>query len=251
MYEKELRVAIQAVKKAEKTFHRYFGTKTAVRKKNGDFRNLASFADRKIEEDLKKFLLEKFPSLGFLGEESGAVRAQAKFKWVLDPVDGTSNYLHGLPDCAIALALLKDNRPVLGVISAPILKKIYTAVLGQGAKLNGQQITVSKTKELKKAFAAFGWAKDRAFAARYFSKVIKQIFNARVAGSVSLALCQVADGSFDLFFGKKTENVWDYAPGQIILLEAGGVFQASGKKNILLAANKKMLKDAQGLLKQT
>ena len=93
MYEKELKIAIEAVKKAEPTFRKYFGTKTKVQTKEGNYRNLVSFADKKIETDIKKFLLNRFPQYGFIGEEYGGFNSNAEFVLVLDAIDGNSNYL--------------------------------------------------------------------------------------------------------------------------------------------------------------
>ncbi|MBI2637602.1 MAG: hypothetical protein HYW88_01755, partial [Candidatus Sungbacteria bacterium] len=115
MYQKELQIAIQAVKKSEPTFRKYFGTKTKVQKKGGNYRNLVSYADKKIEVDIKKFLMKIFPSYGFIGEENGGFNSKAEFVWALDPIDGTTNYLQGLPYCAISLALLRQGKPIVGV----------------------------------------------------------------------------------------------------------------------------------------
>src|SRR3989344_2517920 len=95
MYERELQIAIQAVKKAEPVFRKYFGTKPKVQSKGGDFRNIVSFVDRAIEKQLKDFLLKNSPNYGFVGEESGEINRGANFVWVVDPIDGTTNYIYG------------------------------------------------------------------------------------------------------------------------------------------------------------
>ena len=246
MYENELKTAISAVKKAEPTFRKYFGTQTNVQSKSGDYRNLVSYADKKIETDIKKFLMARFPDYGFIGEEHGTSNGGAEFVWALDPIDGTTNYLHALPDCTIALGLLRRGRPVLGVVFAPLHGNIYTAAKGRGAFRNGKRIRASKVGAIRNAFGAFGWGKEPRFAARHFPSLVRRTLKLRVAGSAALTFCQVADGTFDFFYGNIIPNVWDYAAGQIILEEAGGRLLTSKNAKTFVAANpalgKKFLK---------
>lgn len=248
MYSKELKIAIEAVKKSEPTFRKYFGTKTKVEMKGGNFRNLVSYADKKIETDIKKILLKQFPTYGFIGEELGNINTNASFVWALDPIDGTTNYLQGLPDCAISLALLKNSRPVVGVVSAPLLNRVYTANLKGGAKLNGKKIQVSKTKDLKFAFGSVGWGRDIEFAIKTIPLLLPKIRKLRVPGSAALGICYVASGNYD-FFVDKTMNVWDYAAGQIILEEADGKFYETKNPSLQIAANEKLVQKIFKLIK--
>lgn len=245
MYEKELKLAISAVKKAEKTFRKYFGTKTKVEHKNNNPRDLVSFADKKIERDIKKNLIKEFPHYGFIGEESGLMNPNAEYKWVLDPIDGTSNYLQGSSDCAISLALIKNNEPVVGVVLEPILEHLYTARKNAGAKMNGKTIHVSPISDPKKAYGSFGWGRDRNFAKKMFPKLVPVVGKMRVLGSAAVTLCDVAQGVSDFLIGSGMK-IWDYAASQIILEEAGGIFINSEKPAIQIAANpvlsKKLLK---------
>src|SRR3989344_2463648 len=159
-FDKELKIAVAAVKKSEKTFRKYFGTKIKTKIKEGDYRNLVSYADTKIESDIIKFVSRHFPHHAFHAEESGASGKNSKFLWVLDPIDGTNNYLQGVPECGIALGLLKNGQPVVSVVSFPILNKLYTASLTDKSKLNGKTIKVSKTKEVKHAFGSLAWGRN-------------------------------------------------------------------------------------------
>lgn len=242
MYEKELKIAIQAVKKAEKTFRRYHGTKTKVQIKGGNYRDLVSYADKKIEHDTKRFLLKKFPSYGFLGEESGTTNEAAEFVWVLDPIDGTTNYLQGLPDCAISLALLKNEKPVVGVVSAPFVSRFYTARYHGGAQLNGKKIKTSKVSQPALAFGSIGWGRNVKFAIKTVPKFLLRIRKLRVPGSAALGLCYVAEGAYD-FFLDPSIKIWDYAAAQIIIEEAGGTFLQISKPRLSIAANKKLATD--------
>lgn len=241
MYEKELKIAIQAVKKAEKTFRRYHGTKTKVEMKEENYRNLVSFADKKIEREIMAFLLKRFPDYGFIGEEYGNKNEMAEYVWALDPIDGTTNYLQGLPDCTISLGLLKNNEPIVGIVSAPFVNRFYTALEGSGAKLNGQKIKVSETKRVNLAFGSLGWGRDVEFGVKTIPLLLPHIRKFRVPGSASLALCYVANGYYD-FFIDKSMKIWDYAAAQIILEEAGGRLIISKKPDIKIAANNELAK---------
>ncbi|OGE78838.1 MAG: hypothetical protein A2751_01435 [Candidatus Doudnabacteria bacterium RIFCSPHIGHO2_01_FULL_46_14] len=237
MYTKELKIAVQAVKRSEKTFRKYFGTKTQVRMKNRNRLDLVSYADKQIEREIKAFLKKQFPSYGFIGEEHGHTNSNAEFVWALDPIDGTANYLQGISYCAISLGLLKNMKPVVGVVSAPALNLFYTARLGGKARLNGKIIRASKVTGIRDAFGSLGWGRDRAFGIKWLPRLLKQIRKMRVPGSAAVGFCYVAQGLYD-FLIHSSLNIWDYAAGQIIIEEAGGVFINSKFKNLQIAANK-------------
>lgn len=241
MFEKELKIAQEAVKKAEPTFRKYFGTKTKVKTKEGNYRNLVSYADKKIETDIKKFLFKKFPQYGFIGEEFGSFNHQAEYVWVLDAIDGTSNYLQGIPDSPISLGLLKNKKPTVGVVFAPQLNKLYTGISKKGAWLNGKKIKVAKVTDPKMAFTCLGWARNLDWAAKIFPKILPKTLKLRVLGSNALALCNVASGSYDAYVTVHMD-IWDYAAAQVILEEAGGKLLVSKKPRLQIAANKTLAK---------
>ncbi len=247
MYERQLKIAIQAVKNSERTFRKYFGTKTHVQKKAGNYRNLVSYADKKIEEEIRRLLHKYFPSNGFIGEENGTTKADAENVWAVDPIDGTTNYLQGLSDCAISIALLNKTKPVVGVVYAPFLDRLYTANHRHGAKLNGKKIKIAKTHEMKKAFGSIGWGRDTAFALKMFSKLLPKIRKMRVPGSSALGVCYVAQGSYDFWLAHDMK-IWDYAAAQVILEEAGGVFVQQKKPPLQIAGNKVLVKKLTALL---
>lgn len=235
MYEKELKIAIQAVKRSEKTFRKYFGTKTQVAMKNRNPLDLVSYADKQIEREIKTFLKKSFPTYGFIGEEHGHTNSKAEFVWALDPIDGTANYLQGIPYCAISLGLLKNNKPVVGVVSAPLLNHFYTAALGGKARSNGKIIKSSRVTKFEDSFGTLGWGRDRAFGIKWLPRLLKKIRKMRVPGSAAIGFCYVAQGLYD-FQVHAILNVWDYAAGQIILEESGAEFINTEK--IQIAANK-------------
>lgn len=252
MYEKELKIAVQAVKKAEKNFRKYFGTKTKVEMKDGNYRNLVSYADKKIELDVKSFLKGRFPDFGFIGEEHGHTNYDSEFVWAFDPIDGTTNYLQSLPDCVISLALLRKNKPVVGVIYAPFLNKLYTAYKGSPAKLNGKVIRTSGTADLKNAFGSLGWGRNIKFAAGLFPKLVRKVRKIRILGSAALAFCYVAQGAYDFLITKSIE-IWDYAAGQVILEQAGGIYGKLPDSGLHIVSNKTLsavlIKETKKLLK--
>lgn len=240
MYKKELKIAIKAVKNSEKTFLKYHGKRVGVRTKNHNPRDLVTYADKKIEADIFKYLAKKTPSFGFIGEEGHMENLDSEMVWVLDPIDGTTNYLHGQADCCISLALQKNGTPVVGVVYSPIQNILFTGAVGEKAKKNGKKIAVSRVNSVTKAFVAFAWAKDRKFATKHFEKVVNSALNIRVAGSIALAYCYIAEGSFDLLYSKKNPNPWDIAAGEVIAQEAGAKIKI--KNNIQFVGNKNIIK---------
>lgn len=223
MYEKELRAAAQAAKLAEKTFRRYYGTKTQVRVKDKNYRNLVSLADKKIEKDIKAFLQKRFPGYGFMGEEYGAKNPSAEYLWVLDPIDGTTNYIQGIPYCCISLALCHRSKPIVGTVYGPLMRELYTARVHHGAYCNGMRIRVSQTRTLTRAFGALSWGKDNNFGSRMAQKFTLVARKIRVMGSSALAGCQVASGKFDFIAdGLGGMGFWDVAAASLIVKEAGG-----------------------------
>lgn len=119
-------------------------------------RDLVSEADVAIERAVRRFLSDKAPDIGFLGEEEGATDSRNGLVWALDPIDGTSNFIRGLPLCAVSLALVEDRRAVLGVIEAPFLDARYHAVRGAGAYRDDTPIRTSTTQQLREAVVALG-----------------------------------------------------------------------------------------------
>ena len=235
LYKKELAAALEAVQRSEQTFRKYFRTRTKVEKKHGNYRDLVSYADKKIESDIHSYLLKKFPSHGFIGEEGGNVRQDARYVWVADPIDGTSNYLQGVKSCGICLAMLEYKKPVVGVVSAPMLGELYAACNGGGATVNGVHIRASRTRSIAQAFGAFGWGRNRSLGKSLAAKLLSEVFKLRVLGSSALSLCYVACGTYD-FAVQADMNLWDYAAAQVVLEEAGGkLIQVEGRAHAIAA----------------
>ncbi|MFD6712740.1 inositol monophosphatase family protein [Micromonospora chalcea] len=221
-YQDLLPVATEAVRRAARAMRQ--GSPGVLTLK-GD-RDVASELDFAIERDVRAFLAAETPGIGFLGEEEGD-SGRADLRWVLDPIDGTANFLRRLPMCAVSLALVHQNNPVLGMIELPFLGSLYTAVEGCGAQANGQRITVSKVDLLKDAIVAIG---DYAVGAGAETKnalrlaltaqLASRAQRVRMTGSAALDLAWLAEGRLDAAI-TLSNHLWDMAAGIIIAREAG------------------------------
>lgn len=178
-------------------------------------------ADGAVEAFVARRMQELFPEDGFQGEEAGSVR-QGSLRWVIDPIDGTSNFARGRNRWCVSLGLLDGDRPVAGVINAPALDEIYTARLGGGAFMNGKPIHASPVTDTRSAMIEMGWS----------NRVPKPVFMEKIGaildlgamprsgGSGALALADVACGRLDGYI-EIVINLWDVAAALIILEEAG------------------------------
>jgi myo-inositol-1(or 4)-monophosphatase len=239
--EKYLQVAITAAKQSGEIFNKYFGKAENVRRKDGNKFNLVSSADIKIERLINKIITGKFPSHQILGEESGwGKQKENSYKWIVDPIDGTTNFIQGVPLCATSIALWDKSGPLVAVVHDPLRKKLYQAVRGQGAEINGKKIQVSKIKKLGDTFGGFGWneAYDPSVlnATRLSSKIITSARKARVLGSTVLQLAYVAEGIFD-FYIVNAIKAWDFAASSLLITEAGGKVTDWQGKNPALDTN--------------
>ncbi|SAM57672.1 inositol monophosphatase family protein [Cardiobacterium hominis] len=206
--------------------------------------DLVSVVDRRAEEVIKNILLEKFPQHDFLGEEFGETRAQAEeseFCWVIDPLDGTTNFLHGLPQFAVSIGLLKRGKPELGVVYNPATEEWFTAARGEGAQLNGRKLRVSGLRDGGRAIVATGFPfrypdlMPRQYA--LLQSVLQEIADVRRLGSASLDLCFVAANRVDAFFEMGLKP-WDICAGILIAQEAGAIVtDLAGQHTMLDSGN--------------
>lgn len=191
--------------------------------------DLVSIVDRRAEEVIKNVLLDKYPQHDFLGEESGETRASAEeseYCWVIDPLDGTTNYLHGLPQFAVSIGLLKRGKPELGVVYNPVSEEWFTAARGEGAQLNGRRLRVSTLRDGGRAIAATGFPfRDPNLLSRQYAllkSVLQEIADVRRLGSAALDLCFVAANRLDGYFEMGIKP-WDICAGVLIAQEAGAI----------------------------
>ncbi len=206
-----LNIMIKAAEKASKILIRDFGE---VEKLQVSIKGPADFvtnSDKKVEKILIEELNKAKKNYSILSEEIGKIENSDKDNfWIIDPIDGTTNFLHGVPHFAISIALRNKNEIISGLIYDPIKNEIFYAEKDNGAFLNNQRIRVSSKKNLNECLFASGGKKE-----------IKSKLNIRKSGSAALDLAYVASGRFDGYFQNEL-NLWDIAAGLILVTEAGG-----------------------------
>lgn len=199
---------------------------------------LVSFVDQQSEQMLVEALLMAVPGSTIIGEESASEnRVLTEYTWVIDPLDGTTNFLHGLPVFSISVALLHQGIPVVGIVDCPVLKERFTAIKGKGARLNGTLIYVSGNSNLKDSLLATGFpyhnfAEMQAYidVLTYFMQNTRGL---RRMGSAAIDLAYTACGRFDGFF-ELNLSPWDIAAGVLLVTEAGGkVSTFDGKTEVV------------------
>jgi myo-inositol-1(or 4)-monophosphatase len=220
-----LPVALDAIGAASDEIRRSHARPIAIDSK-GD-RDLVSTVDLSVERHMRDFLGQRTPAIGFLGEEGGSADRSAEVFWVLDPIDGTVNFVRGLPLCAVALALVDRGRPVLGVIDLPFLGARYSAVANEGAYLNDVRLAVRSTETLSEAVVAIGdfaVGPDSEEKNRLRLQVVSQVasvaLRVRMLGSAALDLAWLAEGKVDATIILSNQP-WDVAAGAVIAREAG------------------------------
>jgi myo-inositol-1(or 4)-monophosphatase len=221
-------VMMQAAQKAARHLVRDFGEIENLQvsiKGPGDF---VSAADRRVEEMLYRELKRARPTFGFLLEESGRVGgSDADYRWIVDPLDGTTNFLHGLPHFAISIALERRGELVAGLVYDPIKDEMFVGERGAGAYMNERRLRVSGRTDLAQSLIATGipvlnWeGRERGFSAQ-LDRVAEHVAGIRRLGTASLDLAYLAAGRFEGFweFGLKP---WDMAAGLVLVREAGGM----------------------------
>ncbi len=187
--------------------------------------DLVTETDLAVEEKLKESLSAILPEADFLAEETSSDVRPGDLTWIIDPVDGTTNFAHGLPLVATSVALWSRDRVVLGIINLPILGELFSAVLGRGAVLNGQPIRVSTASELEQSLVATGFPYDIEnhldSLMKFLAKVLVRARGVRRPGAAALDLAYVACGRYEAFY-EPALKPWDTAAGLLLVEEAGG-----------------------------
>ncbi len=207
--------------------------------------DLVTEVDRWSEEHLMHAIRENYSGHAILSEEYGKHDIASDYLWVIDPLDGTTNYAQGLHIFAISIALQHLSNTMLGIIYVPVLNQMFEAVRGQGAYLNGSVLQVSGKENLQECVLATGFPYDRAENpdnnVNYFSRITPQVRGIRRMGSAAYDLANVSAGLLDGYW-ELNLSPWDVAAGILILEEAGGkVVYLSGKRGISLVAGNKAI----------
>ncbi len=257
MLSKELEIAIRAAKEAGKILSELFGKVTQIVKK-GEI-NLVTEADINSEKKIIEIITSSFPSDSILAEETGNSKKSSARVWIIDPLDGTTNFAHGFPFFAISIALEIDNKVVLGVVHIPYLNEIFHAIHRKGAYMNGKPIHVSATNELGDSLLATGFPYDIHQRSEgvldLFKKMILVAQGVRRAGAAAIDLCYVAAGRLDGFW-EEFLKPWDTAAGALIVEEAGGKLSTfdgrtySPYEKSILASNPYIFNDMLEIVKQ-
>jgi myo-inositol-1(or 4)-monophosphatase len=217
-------VAIEAAKAAGEILKENLGKSLEIGFK-GEI-NLVTDIDINSEKTIVQIIRNKYPDHQILTEEGEGQKGDSSHKWIIDPLDGTTNYAHGYPCFCVSIAFEKNGDVLFGVIYDPVLDELFTAEKGSGACLNGRKIRVSSTDKLIHGMLATGFPYDLRESQNnnliHFDNFIMSAQAIRRAGSAALDLCYVAMGRFDGFWELKL-SPWDMAAGSLIVREAGGI----------------------------
>jgi myo-inositol-1(or 4)-monophosphatase len=189
--------------------------------------DIVTEADRACEDLILRRLLGARPDDGFLGEEGDDVSSTSGVTWVVDPIDGTVNYLYGLPHYAVSIAAMKNGQVVAGVVLSPLLDVVYAATLGGGATLNGVPVRVRSSPPLDQVLVATGFSYEASIRERQgqaVARMLPQVRDIRRLGSCALDVCAVASGQCDAYV-EEGAHLWDYAAGGLVAAEAGARFE--------------------------
>ena len=207
-----LNTAVEAARKAGDIAQINFARINQSDIKTKAYNEFATFVDEEAEKAIIEIIHSRYPDHTILAEEQGLTGDESDYLWIIDPIDGTTNFMHGIPHFAISLALKSKNEIIAGVIYDPIKDEIFYGEKNSGAYLNNHRIRVSKRKNINQSLFASG------------DKNLSQYnnINIRKSGSAALDLAYVACGRYEGYF-QKNLSIWDIAAGLIILKEAGGI----------------------------
>jgi myo-inositol-1(or 4)-monophosphatase len=187
-------------------------------------RDYVSYVDKEAEKKLVSALKNFIPNAGFLTEEDTVKQEEKEYTWIIDPLDGTSNYIHGLAPYNVSIALMHKKEIILGVVYDPLANEMFTAITGEPALLNNEPINVSKKDEIKNGFIGFGIPYVVNNETESILKNIWKLFGEasfRIEGSAAIELCYVACGRYDAYIHSGL-SPWDVAAGTFIVQQAGG-----------------------------
>ena len=222
-FNKYTNTAIKAAKIGGKILLRHFNSKLSV-----DYKGRidpVTVADRSSQAAVKKYITKIFPEHKVIGEEDKKKTGCSGYCWIIDPLDGTVNFIHGVPFFCVSIALTKDAKTISGAVFAPCLNEMFVAQEGSGAFLNGKIIHVSRHKDMLRSLVVTGFSYDihskSKGTMRSLSNVIVKAQGVRRLGPAALDQAYVADGRFEAFWEKGLKS-WDVAAGSLIVTEAGG-----------------------------
>ncbi len=240
--QKELEIAVQAAKEAGKIVMEYYRGNYDIREKSPN--NPVTTADLMANHRIREIIYHTFPDDGWLSEETeDSLDRLAKSRvWVVDPIDGTEEFIAGIPEFAISIALVVEGTPVIGVLHNPATAELFYAYTGGGAFCNGTPIRCSSHRTLKQASMLVSQAEHRKGVLAGLVPLVGEI---QYIGSVTYKLARLATGTGDLYVTVRPKNEWDFCAGDLILCEAGGVLWDRAGQTIRY--NKKRVRQPTGL----
>lgn len=218
------RTLLAAVEAGGQQMRHYTDLGFKISNKEG-INNLVTEADHAAEKAIIDIIKAEFPGHQILSEEVGELAQDSTYKWIIDPIDGTVNFAHGIPICCVSIGIEFEGKMLMGAVYNPFINELYFAERGKGATLNGQPISVSKKDKVIKACMVTGfpytYLDEPNGPLQVFERFIRKGVPVRRLGSAAIDLCWVAAGRFDGFYEHKLQ-AWDSAAGFIIVEEAGG-----------------------------
>lgn len=221
----ELRgVLLTATKEAGKIILQYFNGAFKIAHKE-TVNNLVTEVDKLSEDAIIDVIRAAYPAHTIISEEVGELIKPSEYQWIIDPIDGTVNFAHGIPICCVSIGLMHNDLLLMGAVFNPMMDELFFAEKGKGATLNGIPIHVSAKSDFKTACLVTGfpykWPDSTEHPIRVFERIVLQGLPVRRLGSAAIDLCWVACGRFDGFW-EYNLNAWDVAAGYLVLQEAGG-----------------------------
>jgi len=235
-----LQTAVKAARIAGRIHKKHYGRVRNIRFKSKNKLNLVTEVDQECEKAVLSILKKDFPTHNLWGEESGRQKIQSDYTWLVDPLDGTTNYAHAYPFFCCSIALVHQGRPIVGVIYDSLRDECFTAEKERGAFLNGRRLSVSATPTLDESLVCTGFAyavRETHYNLDNFRQFVLKAQGVRRDGSAAMNLAYVAAGRFDGFWERGIQ-AWDMAAGVLMVREAGGrVTDITGKPFDLLGEN--------------
>lgn len=226
-----LKTAIDAAKEGAKIASTYFNNPLDVKRKENE--SPVTIADIETEKIIRQIISKKFPDHGFIGEELGSINPKAKYQWAIDPIDGTRAYIRGIPQWCVLVAVLENNKPIVGVCYYPEQSDLFTAQKGEGAFLNGKKTKVSSVKNLNEAYISY-------YNLKHFARLgkINNLVDLIQKTNTSM---NYASFCMNYFLKGKVDAyvcghglLWDFAALAILTEEAGGIYSDfSGEKSFI------------------
>jgi myo-inositol-1(or 4)-monophosphatase len=223
----DLELAERAARAAGEVLMSYYGHPAEGLAAKSSATDLVSDADRQAERTIRELLAAERPEDGLLAEEGSHARAESGRRWIVDPLDGTINFLYGFPAWAVSVALEDADGLALGVVHSPVHEETFHAVRGEGAFLGERRLAVREARPLERALVSTGFSYEsdrRAQQAEVMRELLPLVRDIRRPGAAALDLAWLAAGRVDAFFERGLQH-WDWAAGRLLVEEAGGVVE--------------------------